>query len=158
MADNDKAVTCNMTPVPRRRRQAPANFDHAYRREATLTVTVADRRHRVIVTEVAGEIDLRTSEILRARLLELLDEGFSGIVVNFAEVLFCDASGLGTLVAVHNRLRARGGELRVARARAPQRRLFQITGLDQVISLHDTVEDAVRGLGADGVGTQVTLN
>lgn len=158
MADNDKAVTCNVAPVPRQRRQGPANIDHEYRREATLTVTTGDRRRRVAVSEVAGEIDLRTSETLRARLFELLDEGFSGIVVDFDEVLFCDASGLGTLVAVHNRLRGRGGELRVARARAPQRRLFQITGLDQVIALYDTVEDAVRGLGADGVGTQVTLN
>jgi anti-sigma B factor antagonist len=158
MADNDKAVNRNVASVPRQRRPEPASWDHEYRREATLTVTIGDRHRRSVVTVVAGEIDLRTSETLRTRLFELLEEGFSSIVVDFEQVRFCDASGLGTMVAVHNRLRDRGGELRVARARAPQRRLFQITGLDRVITLYDTVEDAVRGLGADGAGTQVTLN
>jgi hypothetical protein len=61
----------------------------------------------VVVTEVAGEIDLRTVGILRKRLFELTDAGFERIIIDFENVRFCDAAGLGALVAAQNRLRAR---------------------------------------------------
>ncbi len=59
----------------------------------------------LVVTEVAGEIDLRTVGILRKRLFELTDAGFGRIVIDFENVRFCDAAGLGALVAAQNRLR-----------------------------------------------------
>lgn len=59
----------------------------------------------IVVTEVAGEIDLRTSGFLRKRLFELTDAGFARIVIDFEHVRFCDAAGLGVLVAAQNRLR-----------------------------------------------------
>jgi anti-anti-sigma regulatory factor len=61
----------------------------------------------IVVTEVAGEIDLRTVAILRKRLFELTDAGFARIIIDFENVRFCDAAGLGALVAAQNRLRAR---------------------------------------------------
>jgi anti-anti-sigma factor len=158
MADNDKAVNSKVASVPRQRHAEPVSPGAEYRCEATLTVTLGGRHHRTAVAEVTGEIDLRSCETLRTRLFELLEEGFHSVVVDFDQVRFCDASGLGTLVAVHNRLRRRGGELRVARAHAAQRRLFRITGLDRVITLHAGVDEALRGLGADGADRQVTVN
>ncbi|HEX2317174.1 MAG TPA: STAS domain-containing protein [Thermomonospora sp.] len=99
------------------------------------------------VVEVAGEIDLRTARPLRTRLVELADTpavaGRPRLVVDFGGVRFCDATGLGTLVGVHNHLAARGGELSLARVRPAQRRLFRVTGLDRVFPLYDTVAEAV---------------
>lgn len=110
----------------------------------SLSVVVGGRHGGLVVAEVAGEIDLRTAETLRNRLLGLSEAGFGRIVVDFAQVRFCDASGLGTLVAVRNRLREKGGDLRLARVRPAQRRIFDITGLDRLFALHDSVEEAVR--------------
>jgi anti-anti-sigma regulatory factor len=62
----------------------------------------------IVVTEVAGEIDLRTVGMLRKRLFELTDAGFAHIIIDFENVRFCDAAGLGALVAAQNRLRERG--------------------------------------------------
>jgi anti-anti-sigma factor len=97
-----------------------------------------------VVTEVAGEIDLRTGAILRKRLFELTDAGFGFIIIDFDGVRFCDAAGLGVLVAVHNRLRDRGGAISLARVRPAQRRLFGVAGLDRLFALYDNVPDAVR--------------
>jgi anti-sigma B factor antagonist len=158
MADNDKAGNSNVASVPCGRRPEPASHGHDNGPEATIAITIGDRRRWTVVAEVTGEIDLRTSQTLRGRLLDLVDEGYRGIVVDFTQVRFCDASGLGALVAAHNRLRERGGELRVAGPRPPQRRLFGITGLDRVIKVHDGVEAAVRGLGVDGTGGRAAPN
>jgi anti-sigma B factor antagonist len=138
MADNSKAGA-----VTRRRRRDLA-CGHGSRGEVTLAVTVSGRHRQMVVAEVAGEIDLRTAETLRTRLLGLADAGFGQIVVDFAQVRFCDATGLGILVAVRNRLRERDGDLRLTRVRPAQRRIFRITGLDRLFALHDSVEDAVR--------------
>src|SRR5437879_6053911 len=83
----------------------------------------------VAVVTVSGEIDLRTAEDFRAGLLDVVEAGFGRIIVDFGRVRFCDATGLGTLVAAHNRLEPAGGLLRLACVRPAQRRLFRITGL-----------------------------
>jgi anti-anti-sigma factor len=97
----------------------------------------------VAVIKVAGEIDLRTARTVRTGLVDVAEAGFRRIVVDFEQVRFCDATGLGALVAAHNRLHADGGELRLARVQAAQRRIFRITGLDRLFTLHESVEDAV---------------
>jgi anti-sigma B factor antagonist len=112
-------------------------------RAVSLEITTAGPGGRVAVITVAGEIDLRTARTVRTGLIDVADAGFRCIVVDFQQVRFCDATGLGALVAAHNRLRSDGGELRLARVRAAQRRIFRITGLDRLFTLHDSVEDAV---------------
>lgn len=118
----------------------------------------------IVVTEVAGEIDLRTVGILRRRLFELTKAGFEHIIIDFENVRFCDAAGLGVLVAAQNRLRARdhgqsdgqdegrddgrsggpGGAISLARVRPAQRRLLRVAGLDKAFALYDSVPDAMR--------------
>jgi anti-sigma B factor antagonist len=99
---------------------------------------------RLVVTEVAGEIDLRTGAILRKRLFELTDAGFGSIIIDFDGVRFCDAAGLGVLVAAQNRLRELGGSISLVGVRAQQRRLLQVAGLDRVFTLYDSVPQALR--------------
>ncbi|WP_433323901.1 STAS domain-containing protein [Spirillospora sp. CA-294931] len=108
-----------------------------------LEITVGAAHGETVVVTLAGEIDLRSADALRDRLVELHGSGFRRLVVDFGEVLFCDASGLGALVAVHNRISERGGEIRLARVRAAQRRLLRITRLHRLFALYGTVEDAV---------------
>lgn len=116
-------------------------------RGAELTVTVTGVHDGTLVAAVTGEIDLRTVRALRARLSELGHQATAGgggrLVLDFSGVGFCDAGGLGALVGVRNELRARGGELSLARVRPQQWRLFQITGLDKVFTGYRTVAEAV---------------
>ncbi|MCW2889745.1 MAG: hypothetical protein QOE54_2829 [Streptosporangiaceae bacterium] len=112
-------------------------------RAVSLEVTTAGPGGRIAVIKVTGEIDLRTAATVRTGLLDVAEAGFRRIVVDFQQVRFCDATGLGALVAAHNRLRAEGGELKLAGVRAAQRRILGITGLDRLFTLHDSVEDAV---------------
>ncbi|REF01216.1 STAS domain-containing protein [Thermomonospora umbrina] len=114
--------------------------------DAGLTVTVTGTPGGPLVAEVAGEIDLRTAGPLRARLIELGDDPAAvggRLVVDFGGVRFCDATGLGALVGVHNHVLARGGEISLARVRPAQLRLLRVTGLDKVFPLYDTVAEAV---------------
>src|SRR5258708_22785003 len=59
----------------------------------------------VAIVDADGEIDVFTCGPLRDRLLALVDEGHSGLVVNLGGGSFIDSAGLGVLVAVWHRLR-----------------------------------------------------
>lgn len=111
-------------------------------------------RGPVAVVKVTGEIDLRTADQLKIGLLGVVESGFGRIIVDFEGVRFCDATGLGALVAAHNRLVAAGGGLGLARVRPAQRRIFRITGLDRLFTLHESVEEAVHGGHAPSTATQ----
>jgi anti-sigma B factor antagonist len=97
------------------------------------------------VVEITGEIDVHTSRELRTIMLALADEGRVHVVAEFTGVRFCDASGLGVLVGVNNRLVEAGGGLRLAGVRPAQRRILQITRLDQLFRPYDSVDDAFTG-------------
>ncbi|RKS67849.1 anti-anti-sigma factor [Actinomadura pelletieri DSM 43383] len=108
-----------------------------------LTVEIARVRGDTAVVAVAGEIDLRTADTLCARLVEIHGEGSRRIVADFAGVPFCDAAGLGALVAAHNRISVSGGEIALARVRPAQARLLSITGLDRLFAVHADVTGAL---------------
>jgi anti-anti-sigma factor len=110
------------------------------RRDLRITITRRDGGHAVV--EVTGEIDVHTSGELRTVLMALADEGGTHIVADFTGVGFCDAAGLGALVAVNNRARANGGSLSLTGVRPAQRRILQITRLDHLFRRHDSVDDA----------------
>ncbi|GAA4518589.1 hypothetical protein GCM10023191_092890 [Actinoallomurus oryzae] len=143
-------------PTPRRRRSAAREGATAGARAARgavrrcpggtrrdLTARVVRRDGASAVVEIVGEIDVHTSGRLRAILVALADEGRTHIVADFTGVRFCDAAGLGALVGVNNRLGRDGGSLRLTGVRPAQRRILQITRLDQLFRPHDDAGDTL---------------
>jgi anti-anti-sigma factor len=116
-----------------------------------LDVSVTQVRGETVVAAVTGEIDLHTADTLRAGLVELHEAGFRRLVVDFAAVPFCDATGLGALVAAHNQISGAGGEIRLARVRPAQLRLLRITGLYRLFTLHEDVAGAITEAGSPTV-------
>ncbi len=107
------------------------------RTEALRPLAVGDRRLAggAVRVAVAGELDLGTLPDLRAHLLDLVGAGCDRVEVDLGDVSFCDSSGLGLFVGVHRRLRSVGGRLDIVGAQPQVRRLFEISGLDQVFTV-----------------------
>ena len=76
-------------------------------------------------------------------MVSLVGEGHTRVVLDLSRVDFVDSVGLGIIVSALKRVRARGGELVVAGAVPRVRALFELTRLDEIIELHDRVDDAV---------------
>lgn len=108
-----------------------------------MTTTVLRRDGASAVVAIGGEIDVQTAGGLRAALLSLIDGGHIHLVADFTDVRFCDAAGLGALVAVGNRLREKGGTLRLAGVRPAQRKILRITRLDELFRTYDTLDEAL---------------
>jgi anti-anti-sigma factor len=65
------------------------------------------------VLQVAGELDLVTSPVLRQRVHEAVAEGQHHLVLDLSEVFFCDSSGVGVLIAARRLIRSCQGSLRL---------------------------------------------
>lgn len=103
--------------------------------------------HRVVdgvtVVKVNGEIDVFSSPRLREMLLDVIENGGLHLVVDLGDVTFLDSTGLGVLVGIFHRLRARNGTMSFVGANDRVRRVFHVTQLTKIFVLHDTIEDAV---------------
>lgn len=82
--------------------------------------------------------------LLRDRLLALVDEGHSRLVVNLGRVSFIDSAGLGVLVAVWHRLRPVDGVLALAAPSPRVRGVFDTTRLTKAISIYESTAEAVQ--------------
>jgi anti-sigma B factor antagonist len=98
----------------------------------------------VAIVDVDGEIDVFTCRMLRDRLLALIDEGHSSLVVNLSGVGFIDSTGLGVLVGVWRRLRPVDGMLALAAPTGQLRRVLGTTGLTKLLSIYQSTAEAVQ--------------
>jgi anti-sigma B factor antagonist len=94
------------------------------------------------VVEVRGEVDVYTASLLRERLLAVIDGGAGRVVADLRGVDFLDSTGLGVLVGALKRLRMSGGDLTLVCDNEKLLKIFQVTALDRVFAVHDTVEAA----------------
>src|SRR3954451_17901281 len=111
-----------------------------------VTSTVSGPR---TVVAASGELDVATAPELRSYLHQLVDDGATTLVVDLTDVGFLDSTTLGVLISVHKRLVELGGVVELVVPHSRLLRIFQITGLDRVFTIHSSLADAtVRGQGA----------
>ena len=97
------------------------------------------------VLEVGGEIDVATAPRLREQLIKLVNDEKFRIVVDLGAVDFIDSTGLGVLIGALKRVRTHEGNLSLVCSEPRIVKVFEITGLNQVFQIHQTVDDAVAG-------------
>jgi anti-sigma B factor antagonist len=100
-------------------------------------------RNGYVVVSVLGEIDVYTAPQLRERLIELIDQGYYRIVVDLSRVEFLDSTGLGVLVGGLKRSRGHDGDLALVCSHPRIMKVFEVTGLNKVFSIGDSVEAVV---------------
>lgn len=106
-------------------------------------VGAIDRRNGAIVIRLVGELDLYNAPEVREALLKLCEEQPERLVVDLAEVDFVDSTALGVLIEARTKLANRKTFLLAAPGRETHRALT-ISGLDQHLAVHETLESALE--------------
>jgi anti-sigma B factor antagonist len=101
-----------------------------------------EKRGRYAVIAVRGELDAATAPQLRNELDDRVSEGEDQLVVDLCEVEFLDSAALGVLVGTLKQLRAYGGNLSLVCTQPRILHVFQITQLEEVFAIHDSVDAA----------------
>ena len=98
------------------------------------------------VIQLGGEVDLYTAPEFKERLVELIENGKTKIVVDLSEATFIDSTTLGVLVGGVKRLRPAGGSLALVCSDQNITKIFEITGLDRVFPIHETRDQALSSV------------
>ncbi|WP_406010985.1 STAS domain-containing protein [Streptomyces sp. NBC_00637] len=105
--------------------------------------------HRTVdgmrIVTVKGEIDHDVRELLSAALLS--EDGAappSRIVVDLGDVTFMDSSGINVFVTAHQAVSGTQGWVRIAGAQKPVLHVLRLVGLDDLITCHPTLEQALN--------------
>lgn len=107
----------------------------------------ADETGGWTVVAARGEIDVAAAPQLRERLVDLIEDGRTRLVVDLEDVDFVDSTGLGVLVGAVRRARSADGDVRLVCTNSRLLKVLDVTGLDEVFVIGDTVADAVAAPG-----------
>src|SRR5689334_14578921 len=110
-------------------------------RTPTLTVRVRAVPEAVVVA-AAGDLDLGTAPVLRARARAVLDDRPGALIVDLDEIGFCGSAGLQVLAELVAVTRAEAVPFAVVAERYPVLRAVRLTRLDDTFALHPTVDAA----------------
>jgi anti-sigma B factor antagonist len=100
----------------------------------------------VPIVAVSGEVDIYSAPALKDKITELLESGQSTLIVDLSGVAFLDSTGLGALVEARAATAEAGGSLPLVCSQERILKLFTITGLDGIFTIHPSVGDAVADL------------
>ena len=96
------------------------------------------------VVTVSGEVDLESASELGEHALGALRDVSPRLVLDMSGVTFMDSTGLKVLLSLQHRTELAGGSLDLCCSRAVMR-VITLTGLDQTLHLHETVQAALDG-------------
>ena len=100
----------------------------------------------VIVT-ATGRVDGANAREFQDALGAAIDPEVSGMILNLSQLTYISSAGLRAILLTANVLRER--EAKFAACALPDRirEVFQISGFDQIVPIHDTEADAIAAFG-----------
>jgi anti-anti-sigma factor len=120
-------------------------------RAFTHSVIEVDRlRDGTRVIKLSGEFDMTQTQGLHRRLTELLDGSRLDAVVDLRRVTFIDSKFLRTLVLTLHPARRGDRRIVLIRPSSPLWRVFEVTGLDTLFPVFDSLDDATSSLLVSG--------
>lgn len=106
---------------------------------------------RVIM--VIGVIDAMTQEDLAALINRQVREGAANLVLDLGQVNFMSSAGLRVMIQAVKILRDQNGDLRLAAPQPPVAKMLDLCGMDCLLEVYPSVEEAVRSFNTAGDST-----
>jgi anti-sigma B factor antagonist len=121
--------------------------DEGWPLSAAEPITTSVAHHEgVSVVSIGGEIDLSTAPAFEAAISGALDKDPPVLVIELSDVSFMASVGLRILAATHEKV-GKSGQVAIVANNAATSRPMQLTGLDKVMSMYPTLDDALSAVG-----------
>ncbi len=94
-------------------------------------------------------LDATNSSDFKGELVVLCRSGIEVLFIDMSEVMFCDSTGLSSMLLAHREMSATGGYSILVNLTPKVTGLIEIAQLDRVLYIYDTKEDALSDLNAE---------
>ncbi|MCC6678485.1 MAG: STAS domain-containing protein [Phycisphaerales bacterium] len=123
----------------------------AFRRRSTMAA--ADSRLRVRRKDNVTQIEFVDRNILDEANIQLIGDEIGALIdqdasprllISFANVDHLSSAALGTLITINNKIRGKGGQLRLANIDPQIYEVFVITRLNKLFQIHENTDEAMK--------------
>lgn len=91
-----------------------------------------------------AEVDANNAHIARTSLIAVIEQGGAkAVVADMMLTTFCDSAGVKALASARQKALARGAVFSLACSSPQVVRVFELTGLDQMVPLFASVDEAL---------------
>ncbi|BDU50642.1 STAS domain-containing protein [Haliovirga abyssi] len=103
-----------------------------------------DKKKKVTIVKIDGEVDVYTSISLKKELNKLLEDNKNRLLINLEKVSYMDSSGLGVLVAMLKKSRKEKGNLKITNLTESIRKIFELTRLNKFFEIFNTEAEGLK--------------
>jgi anti-sigma B factor antagonist len=116
--------------------------------QAQIKMNVRNVDAKVGIIDIEGDLTAFAESVLMDAYNQVSEGGTRVIVLNFEGLGYMNSSGIGLLVTLLIRVNREKQRLLTYGLSEHYRNIFQITRLDDAISIYETEEEAVRAVSA----------
>ena len=117
------------------------NAEFVYHR--TMSVEAKQLDSGIAVIAISGRLALGgETERLDAAVKGMLQKDVKKFVLDITGLDYVDSSGIGMLVSCLTNVKKAGGDLKVVGANPRIKRIFNMTGVDSIMSMYGTLAEA----------------
>ena len=96
-----------------------------------------------MILEFNGNLDTQTAPDAEKIINQLIEDGESKFIFNFADTKYMSSSGLRVLLATAKKLKKKG-ELRISNLNSVIEEVFDISGFSSILNVYKTQEEALN--------------
>jgi anti-sigma B factor antagonist len=115
-------------------------------KESPLLTVRATEVAGLMVVAVEGEIDVDTADDVLDALRHGFESGGAAVVADLTGVSFFGSTGISTLITAHELSEEHGTGFHVVAPRRTVKRPLQVTGVADVLTLYDSVDEVLSVL------------
>ena len=106
-----------------------------------------ERHSGALIARAEGRIDGVNARDFEEALKAAISMDDNTVVMDLEGLSYISSAGLRVILLIAKTLRKRNAELRLCSLSDPVREVFEISGFDKIIDIHDTREAALAAVG-----------
>ena len=99
----------------------------------------------LMIYNIPAELDHHVAREMRIEVDDILmKKQVDYIIFDFEYVNFMDSSGIGVIIGRYKKIASHGGRVSVINMNSRLKKLFNLSGMNKIINIYDTFEDAIN--------------
>lgn len=103
-----------------------------------------ERHESIVVVGLRGRMDSNTARVVEEKLLSLIDDGESRLVLDCAQLDYISSAGLRVLLMAAKRTTQAKGKMVLATMNDEVKQVFDLTGFSSIFQICGSREEAIN--------------
>jgi anti-anti-sigma factor len=116
----------------------------ASNQENFMEIIKTGKENNAIIVKIVGRMDAVTAPEFEKALSAWIDESEKYFVVDLSSLEYISSAGLRSILIIAKKLKALNGKIVLAAMEESVNEVFEISGFNSIIQIHDTVQAAIR--------------